>query len=373
VIVLSNFVGCLLQHLAVRLGAGVSRDLAQACREYYPRPVARLLWVLAECAIAATDLAEVLGSAIALDILFGLPLLAGVLITAADVLLLLLLNGQNARTCEALVFCLMAIIATCLIFTLVQAGAPVGQVMQGLIPKRRILTNSNELYAAIGIMGATVMPHNLFLHSSLVQSRRFMKDAGGRWQAISYGTVDGTVSLFLAMFINAAILVVAAAAFYGKGPAVEDIHEAVSLLAPALGSAAASTLFAVGLLAAGQQSTLTGTLAGQIVLEGFMGTSVALKPWARRLATRMVAIVPAVAVAASSGAEGVSKLLTLSQVVLSLALPFCMFPLVHFTGSRAIMGDFVAPRPLRALCWLIFLCITALNGKLLYDFSTEDA
>jgi manganese transport protein len=359
-----------LQALAVRLGVASSRDLAQACREHYPKWVARCLWVAAECAIAATDMAEVIGTAVALNILFGLPLYAGVIITAADVLLLLAVAGRSARGLELFIVSLLAVICGCFIFTLALATPPAKEVMSGFLPRERIFTNSDELYLAAGIIGATVMPHNLYLHSALVQSRGFAKDPAGRREAISYAIVDSTTSLVIAGFVNASMLIVAAAAFFKTVGEVASLNDAASLLAPALGSRAASTVFAVGLLAAGQQSTLTGTLAGQVVMEGFLGPAVSLKPWARRLATRLVAIVPAVAVAAAGGERGASRLLTLSQVILSLQLPFAIFPLVQFTGSAAVVGeDFVTRKPLRAFAWLIFLVISALNCKLVVDFA----
>ena len=358
-----------LQALAVRLGVASSRDLAQACREQYPKWVARALWVAAECAIAATDMAEVIGTAVALQILFGLPLYAGVIITAADVLLLLAVAGRSARGLELFIVSLLAVICGCFIFTLALASPPAKDVMAGFLPKQRIFTNGDELYLAAGILGATVMPHNLYLHSALVQSRSFSKDPAGRREAISYAIVDSTTSLVIAGFVNASMLVVAASAFFKTVGEVASLNDAASLLAPALGSRAASTVFAVGLLAAGQQSTLTGTLAGQVVMEGFLGPAVSLKPWARRLVTRLVAIIPAVAVAAAGGERGASRLLTLSQVILSLQLPFAIFPLVQFTGSAAVVGEFTTRLPLRALAWLIFLVISALNCKLVVDFA----
>ena len=359
-----------LQALAVRLGVGSSRDLAQACRENYPRWVTRCLWVAAEAAIAATDMAEVIGTAVALQILFGLPLPAGVVITAADVLILLAVAGRSARGLESIIVALLAVICGCFIFTLTRADAPAKQVLAGFVPSRGIFTNGDELYLAAGILGATVMPHNLYLHSALVQSRSFCKSPAGRREAISYGIVDSTTSLVIAGFVNCSILIVAAAAFAGTIGEVATLNDAAELLAPALGSRAASTVFGIGLLAAGQQSTLTGTLAGQVVMEGFLGPAVSLKPWARRLATRLVAIVPAVAVSAAAGERGASRLLNLSQVILSLQLPFAIFPLVHFTGSAAVMGELALRWPMRILAWLIFLLISALNMKLVVDFAS---
>ena len=359
-----------LQSLSVRLGAGASRDLAQACRERYPRRVTLALWVAAEAAIAAMDLAEVIGTAIALQLLFGLPLAAGVVLTAADVLLLLAVAGRNARALEALIVVLLMLICACFVFTLAKAAPPPLAVLRGFVPRRRIFSDPAELYIATGILGATVMPHNLYLHSALVQSRSFSKDAPGRREAIAYATVDSTLALCLAGCINAAILCVAADAFAGRSAEVATLHDAAALLAPALGSAAATKVFAVGLLAAGQQSTLTGTLAGQVVMEGFLGPGVSLKPWARRLVTRLVAIVPAVIVAAIGGAGATSRLLNLSQVVLSLQLPFAVFPLVQFTSQRAVVGEFATGKVLRAVAWTIFAAVTAINVKLVVDWAS---
>lgn len=357
-----------LQAFSVRLGVASGRDLAQLCRERYPPLMVRLLWLMAEAAIAACDLAEVLGTAIALDLLFGIPLTAGVLITATDVLLLLTLAGRSARALEGIIAALLLVIGGCFIFTLAKAAPPARPVLAGFIPRTRILTNSAELYAAIGILGATVMPHNLYLHSAIVQSRAFEKDAAGRREAVAYATLDSHLALIYAGFVNAAILVVAATAFRGQQEAVGTLSEAARLLAPALGTAAATTVFGVGLLAAGQQSTLTGTLAGQVVMEGFLGPSMTLKPWARRLLTRGIALVPAVAIAATAGPRGVNALLNASQVALSLQLPFAIAPLVHFCGSPDVMGPLVISRPTRCLGWLLFLVISAANAKLVVDF-----
>jgi manganese transport protein len=359
-----------LQSLSVRLGVGASRDLAQACRDHYPRRVTLALWFAAEAAIAAMDLAEVIGTAVALQLLFGLPLPAGVVLTAADTLLLLAVAGRNARALESLILALLALICACFVFTLAKANPPPLAVLAGFIPRQRIFSNPKELYIAAGILGATVMPHNLYLHSALVQSRGFAKSGPGRREAITYGTVDSTVSLLVAAFVNAAILVVAADAFAGRSDEVATLQDAATLLAPALGSAAATKVFAVGLLAAGQQSTLTGTLAGQVVMEGFLGPTMALKPWARRLATRLVAIVPAVAAAVIGGDAATAKLLNLSQVILSLQLPFAIFPLVQFTSSAKVMGDFATGKPLRALSWAIFAAVSAINMKLVVEFAS---
>ena len=359
-----------LQALAVRLGTGASRDLAQACREHYSPWVSRCLWVAAECAIAATDMAEVIGTAIALNILTGLPLPAGVVITAADVLILLAVAGRSARGLEAIILALLGVICGCFVFALAKAAPPARAVFAGFVPTRKIFTDAGALYISAGILGATVMPHNLYLHSALVLSRGFSKEPAGRREAAAYATADSTAALCVAGFVNAAILVVAADAFSGRADEVATLHDAAALLAPTLGSAAAPKVFALGLLAAGQQSTLTGTLAGQVVMEGFLGPTAALKPWARRLATRLVAIVPAVAVAAAAGNAGTARLLNASQVVLSLQLPFAIFPLVHFTGSARIVGDLATGRALRVLAWAIFFAVSAINIKLVVDFAS---
>jgi len=369
VIVLANILGAVLQHLAVRLGAGSSLDLAQACRQRYHPYVNKVLWLIIEGAMIATDLAEVLGGAIGFNILLRIPLVGGALISIADVFLFLLLRGQRARVVEACVLVLMLLIMACLIFALIKTNAPTAAVVAGLAPKGRIVTNKDELYAAIGILGATVMPHNLFLHSSAILSRRFDKSDAGRRQALVYGTVDSTIALVIATFVNAALLIVAAGTFAATVGAISDLGQAAELLKPALGRAA-STLFGLGLLASGQQSTLTCTLAGQVVLEGFLGPTAALKPWARRMVTRFVAAVPAVIVSSVGGAAGVTRLLVLSQVILSLSLPFAIFPLVHLCGKRDLLGDLASPRALSALSWCMWGFITALNAKLVIDFAT---
>jgi len=325
--------------------------------------------VFAEAAIAACDLAEVLGTAIALKLLLGIPLVWGVIVTAFDVLLLLAMTGSSALAMEGLIAALLAVVGACFIFTLVASSPPAVPVLSGFVPKARIFTNSGELYAAAGILGATVMPHNLYLHGALSLSRSFSKDAAGRREAANYGAVDSTLALLYATFVNAAILITAAAAFAGQdADSVSSLPDAARLLAPALGSAAASNVFGVGLLASGQQSTLTGTLAGQVVMEGFLGAHVRLKPWARRLLTRSVALIPAIVVASSTGDAGVATLLNASQVALSIQLPFAIFPLVQFTSSSAIMGDMCNGRVLSGLAWLIFLAVTVINAKLVVDF-----
>ena len=361
VVLLSNLMAIVLQALSVRLGVGAGLDLAQACRASYSRPVTLGLWVLAEVAIIACDLAEVLGTAIALKLLFGLPLAWGVVITALDVFLILALQRFGFRTLEAVIIGLLAIIGACFVFELVHAQPSLNAVLGGLVPSPEIVTDPAKLYLAIGILGATVMPHNLYLHSSIVQTRAF----DDKREAIRWATVDSTVALGLAFFINAAILILAAATFHlGGRTDVAEIDEAYRLLSPMLGVGAASIVFAVALLASGQNSTVTGTLAGQIVMEGFLDLK--LPVWLRRMITRLLAIVPAVIVVGASGDAGATRLLVLSQVVLSLQLPFAVIPLVAFTGSRRVMGDYVAPVWLRLLAWLIAAVIVGLNLTLLW-------
>ncbi len=365
VILLSNLMAIVLQALAVRLGVAAGLDLAQACRAYYSRPVSFALWVLCEIAIVACDLAEVLGTAIALKLLFGLPLTWGVVVTAVDVFLILALQRYGFRRLEAFIIALLLVIAGCFIFELALARPDPVAIAKGLIPTTEILTNPLMLYLAIGILGATVMPHNLYLHSSIVQTRAFDQDGVGRREAAKWATIDGTVALGLAFFINAAILILAAATFHTAGRTdVAEIDEAYRLLAPSLGMGAASVVFAVALLASGQNSTVTGTLAGQIVMEGFL--NLRLPVWARRVVTRGLAIIPAVLVVGASGDAGATQLLVLSQVILSLQLPFAVVPLVMFTGSRTIMGEFASPIWLRVLAWVIAAVIIALNATLLY-------
>ena len=369
VILASNLMAMLLQHLAVRLGVGAGRDLAQACRDHFSPAVNLSLWVLCELAIAACDLAEVIGSAIALQLLFDIPLVWGIVITAADVMLILLLQRRGYRILEAFVAALVLTIGACFAYEIWAARPSPGGILRGLAPDARILSDPAMLYVAIGILGATVMPHNLYLHSSIVQTRAYPRTPEGRREAIRLATIDSTASLGFAFFINAAILITAAAAFHGtEHQDVADIHDAYRLLTPVLGAAAASTLFAVALLASGQNSTLTGTLAGQIVMEGFL--QLRLAPWARRLLTRLVAIVPAVMVAALYGERGIGKLLVASQVILSMQLPFAVFPLVAFTASRAKMGEFAAPRWVARAGWACAVLITALNAWMLWQLFT---
>ena len=365
VILISNLMAMILQALSAKLGIVTGRDLAQACRESYSRPVAIGLWIVCEIAIAACDLAEVLGSAVALKLLFGLPLLAGVLITALDVLIVLALQGRGFRLIEAFVITLIASIALCFAYEIFFAQPIWREAAVGFIPRWEILRNREMLYIAIGILGATVMPHNLYLHSSIVQTRAFATDAGGKREAIRYATLDSTLALGFALFVNAAILVLGAAAFHTRGlHHVAEIADAYKLLTPVLGASFASTLFACALLASGQNSTLTGTLAGQIVMEGFL--NLRLKPWLRRLITRVTAIVPAVIVIGLYGEGKVTSLLILSQVVLSFQLPFAVIPLVQFTSSRAKMGAFANSRFTSILAWTVAAAILGFNFELLW-------
>jgi len=364
VILISNLMAILLQALALKLGIVTGRDLAQACRDHYSRPVSFALWVLCEIAIAACDLAEVIGSAIALNLLFGIPLIWGVCLTAFDVLLILLLQNKGFRYLEAFVIALVATIGICFAIELVMARPAIADVVQGLLPRAQIVSNPAMLYIAIGILGATVMPHNLYLHSSIVQTRKVLPDAESKREAVRFATLDSTVALLFAFFINAAILILAAATFNRSGhQEVADIGDAYRLLAPLLGTTFASTLFAVALLASGQNSTITGTLAGQIVMEGFL--NIRLPAWLRRLITRLIAIVPAVIVTALYGERGAGSLLILSQVILSLQLSFAVVPLVYFTSQRKKMGQFVNSPLLAGLAWMVAVVIMGLNAWLL--------
>jgi manganese transport protein len=366
VILISNIMAIVLQALAARLGIASGRDLAQACRDSYSKPVTIGLWLLCEIAIAACDLAEVIGSAIALNLLFGLPLIWGVCLTALDVLVILFLQHRGFRYVEALVVGLILMIAGSFAVELWLSRPDLAGVAAGFIPHLEIMRNGNMLYIAIGILGATVMPHNLYLHSSIVQTRKYTDTHESRQEAIRFATIDSSFALMFALFINAAILVMAAATFHGTGnEQVAEIGDAYQLLSPLLGTTMASILFAVALLCSGQNATLTGTLAGQIVMEGFI--NLRLRPWLRRLITRLLAIIPAVIVIALYGEAGTGPLLILSQVILSLQLPFAVFPLVAFTGDRHKMGAFVAPVWLRALAWTIAVIILLLNVVLLYQ------
>lgn len=364
VILISNIMAILLQHLSLKLGVATGRDLAQACRDHYSRPVGIILWVLCEIAIAACDMAEVIGSAVALNLLFGLPLVIGVILTVADVLIVLLLQHRGFRYVEALVGSLIFLIGVSFAYELIVSKPEIMAILGGLLPTPQIVTNPGMLYIAIGILGATVMPHNLYLHSSIVQTRAYKRDDGGKTMAIKFATIDSTVALMFAFFINAAILIVSAAAFHGTGHQdVADIKDAYMLLTPVLGASLASTLFALSLLASGQNSTLTGTMAGQIVMEGFL--NIRLRPWIRRLLTRLIAIVPAALVASFAGDAGAGKLLILSQVILSLQLSFAVVPLVLFTSDKLKMGKFVNSRLMKITAWIVTIVIIALNIFLL--------
>ncbi|WP_250516185.1 Nramp family divalent metal transporter [Caballeronia sp. INDeC2] len=366
VILLSNLMAILLQALAVRLGVATGRDLAQACRDHYSKPVNFALWFACEAAIVACDLAEVIGTAIALQLLFGIPLIAGALLTAFDAFLLLLLINKGFRLLEAFVIALLVVIASCFALQIAAAAPPFADVLRGFIPSTRIVADREMLFVAIGILGATVMPHNLYLHSSIVQTRAYGKSIRARRAAIRWATIDSTIALTLALFINAAILIVAAAVFHASGhDEVAEIGDAFRLLSPLLGMGIASTLFAVALLASGLNSTVTATLAGQIVMEGFL--RLRIPNWARRLITRGIAIVPVIVVTAIYGDKGTGQLLVLSQVILSMQLPFAVIPLVRFVSDRRTMGVFVVSRWTSGLAWLVAGVIVALNIKLLAD------
>ncbi|HEY2951207.1 MAG TPA: Nramp family divalent metal transporter [Verrucomicrobiae bacterium] len=365
VILISNLMAILLQSLCARLGIVTGRDLAQACRDHYSRPVSFGLWILCETAICACDLAEVIGSAIALNLLFKIPLVWGVCITALDVLAVMYLQNKGFRYIEALVVTLILTVGGCFFAEIIFSRPDVVAVLGGFVPKFEVVYNQDMLYIAIGILGATVMPHNLYLHSSIVQTRKYEQTPAGKREAIKFATIDSTVALMFALFINAAILIVSAATFHGTTQEVAAIQDAHKLLSPMLGVTLASTLFAVALLASGQNSTLTGTLAGQIVMEGFL--NIRLRPWLRRLITRLIAIVPAVIVASIYGAEGTGKLLVFSQVILSLQLSFAVIPLVLFTSNRRKMGEFTSPLWLKILAWIATGFIVGLNVKYLSD------
>ena len=364
VVMVSNLMAILLQALSLKLGIVTGRDLAQACRDHYSRPVSFLLWFICEIAIAACDLAEIIGSAIALNLLFGLPLLVGVCITGLDVLVVLFLQNKGFRYIEALVIALIFVIGGCFAWELVVSRPDLLGIAKGFVPSAKIITDPGMLYIAIGILGATVMPHNLYLHSSIVQTRRYELNAAGKREAIKFATIDSTLALMFALFINAAILIVSAATFYTRGRNdVEEIQDAYKLLSPLLGVTGASTLFALALLASGQNSTLTGTLAGQIVMEGFL--NIRIRPWLRRLLTRGIAIIPAIIITVISGEKGTTNLLILSQVVLSLQLSFAVFPLVMFTSDKLKMGEFVNGLTVKCLAWFVAVVIASLNAWLL--------
>lgn len=367
VALVSNIMAIVLQSLCARLAIASGRDLAQACRDAYPKPVAMVLWFLAEVAIIATDIAEVIGTAIGLNLIFGIPLEIGVVITALDVFLILYLQRLGFRYVEALIMTLLGVIAVCFAIQIALADPDWGAVIKGFAPTTEIVTNPEMLYLALGILGATVMPHNLYLHSGIVQTRAYGDSPQEKRQALKYATIDSTVALMFALLVNASILILAAATFHKTGRVdVAELGEAHSLLAPLLGLAIAPTLFGIALLCCGINSTVTATLAGQIVMEGFL--NIRLPPWLRRLITRAIAIVPASIVTIWFGDSGTAKLLILTQVMLSLQLSFAVFPLVMFTADKAKMGELVAPRWLIAFAGVIAVTIAALNVKLLIDF-----
>jgi manganese transport protein len=369
VALVSNIMAIVLQSLCARLAIASGRDLAQACRDAYPKPVSFVLWLLAEIAIIATDIAEVIGTAIGLNLIFGIPLELGVIITALDVFLILYLQKLGFRWIEALVITLLGVIALCFAIQIALADPDWGQVVRGFAPTTEIVRNPEMLYLALGILGATVMPHNLYLHSGIVQTRAYGASLPEKRQALKYATIDSTVALMFALTINASILILAAATFHKTGQtAVAELGDAHKLLGPLLGLAIAPTLFGIALLCCGINSTVTATLAGQIVMEGFL--KIRLPPWLRRLITRGIAIIPAVAVTIWYGDSGTAQLLILTQVVLSLQLSFAVFPLVMFTADRTKMGELVAPLWLVAFAVLIALVIAALNLKLLVDFAS---
>jgi manganese transport protein len=364
VILISNLMAVLLQGLSSKLGIVTGRDLAQACHDHYSAPVSFGLWLACELAIAACDLAEVIGSAIALNLLFGIPLAWGVAITALDVLIVLYLQNKGFRLLEALVIALVATVGVCFLLEILASRPEPASILAGFVPRRQILEDPRMLYIAMGILGATVMPHNLYLHSSIVQTRKYAETREGKHEAVKYAFIDSTVALSFALFINASILIVAAATFHRQGyTGGAEIQDAYKLRSPLLGVGWASAVFALALLASGQNSTLTGTLAGQIVMEGFL--NIRLRPWLRRLITRLIAIVPAAIVAILYGESGTAKLLILSQVILSVQLSFAVFPLVQFTSDRTKMGEFVNALWLKVIAWTIAIFIAALNAWLL--------
>lgn len=366
VILISNLMAVLLQGMASKLGIVTGRDLAQACRDHYSKPTTYFLWILCELAIAACDLAEVIGSAIALNLLFGIPLAWGVGITAFDVLVVLYLQNKGFRILEALIITLVGTIGLCFLFEIIISRPELGGIVAGFVPTTQIVSNPQMLYIAMGILGATVMPHNIYLHSSVVQTRQYAGTSEGKREAVKYAFIDSTVALSFALFINAAILIVAAATFHKTGyTEVAEIQDAYKLLTPLLGVGGASVVFALALLASGQASTITGTLAGQIVMEGFL--NIRLRPWLRRLITRGIAIIPAATVAILYGEGGTAKLLVLSQVILSLQLSFAVFPLVRFTSDRVKMGEFVNPMWIKVLAYTVFVFIASLNTWLLFQ------
>ncbi len=366
VILISNLFAIVLQHLSVKLGVVAERDLAQACKDHFHPSVNFVLWIFCEIAIAACDLAEVIGSAIALNLLFGIPLSVGVVITVIDVFLILFLQSRGFRYIESIVGGLIFVIFASFFYEIILSKPDIFPLLEGLIPKKEIITNPSMLYIAIGILGATVMPHNLYLHSSIVQTRNYPRTTEGKKEALKFASWDSSLSLMLAFFINAAILIISAATFHTSGNKdVADINDAYMLLTPLLGTTLASIFFGIALLASGQNSTLTGTLAGQIVMEGFL--NIRLKPWVRRLITRLIAIIPALIISILYGEKGTAELLVFSQVILSMQLSFAVVPLVMFTGSKAKMGDFANKMWLKVLAWAISGIIIILNLYLLKE------
>jgi len=366
VILISNLFAIVLQYLSVKLGVVAERDLAQACKDHFHPVVNFILWIFCEIAIAACDLAEVIGSAIALNLLFGIPLSVGVVITVIDVFLILFLQSRGFRYIESIVGGLIFIIFASFLYDIVLSKPEILPMLEGLIPKKEIVTNPSMLYIAIGILGATVMPHNLYLHSSIVQTRNYPRTTEGKKEALKFAGLDSSFSLMLAFFINAAILIISAATFHTTGNKdVADINDAYMLLTPLLGTTLASIFFGIALLASGQNSTLTGTLAGQIVMEGFL--NIRLKPWVRRLITRVIAIVPALIISIKYGERGTADLLVFSQVILSMQLSFAVVPLVMFTGSKAKMGEFVNKPWLKIVAYIISAIIIVLNLYLLKE------
>jgi manganese transport protein len=364
VILVSSIFAIVLQHLALKLGVASGRDLAQACGDAFPKPVAIFLWIVCELAIAACDLAEVIGSALALQLLFGIPILAGIVITILDVFLILYFQNKGFKVIESIVLSLLIVIVCCFAYELFISQPSMAGILGGLVPQTSVVMNPSQLYVAIGILGATVMPHNLYLHSSIVQTRAIKDTEEDKGKAIKYATWDSTISLGLAFFINAGILILAAAAFHGNNlHHVADIRDAYQLLDPVLGSQLASILFAVALLASGQNATLTGTLAGQIVMEGFLDLRIA--PWLRRLITRLIAIIPAFFITWIYGESKIGELLVFSQVVLSMQLSFAVIPLVLFTGDKQKMGKFANSPLLQGIVWVITAIILGLNMYLL--------
>lgn len=366
VALVSNVMAIVLQSLCARLAVASGRDLAQACRDAYPRWAAWPLWVLAEGAIIATDIAEVIGTAIGLNLLFGVPLEIGVILTALDVFLILYLQKMGFRYLEALIITLLGVIAACFAVQIALADPHWGELIRGFAPTTEIVRNPEMLYLAMGILGATVMPHNLYLHSAIVQTRAWGPSLQEKREAMNYATLDSTVALMFALLVNASILILAAATFHKTGQTdIMELGQTHALLAPLLGSAIAPSLFGIALLCCGLNSTVTATLAGQAVMEGFI--DIKLQPWMRRLITRAIAIIPAAGVTLLYGEAETGKLLILSQVILSLQLPFAVVPLVQFTASKAKMGELVAPRWLVIFAVIIAAAIIALNIKLLWD------